>query len=134
MEEERENHVDDTAVPVDESEAATDTFGPSHRAQQDFTSVWQDLVEDLPSNEKAWLRASRPVGLHESTAIIAVADDFTRNQIEGRLRTRLEDSLSAEFSAQIRIAVTVDPELKRETTGIAPVSTLIDDLELRGRQ
>ena len=49
--------------------------------------------------------------LHESTAIIAVADDFTRNQIEGRLRTRLEDALGASFGRQVRIAVTVDPEL-----------------------
>ena len=49
--------------------------------------------------------------LHESTAIIAVADDFTRNQIEGRLRTRLEDALGDAFDRQVRIAVTVDPEL-----------------------
>ncbi|HET7734969.1 MAG TPA: chromosomal replication initiator protein DnaA [Nocardioidaceae bacterium] len=81
-----------------------------------MATVWSDLVEDLPSNQKAWLKASRPMALHESTAIIAVADDFTRNQIEGRLRTRLEDSLSEAFSAQIRIAVTVDPQLQRATT------------------
>ncbi|MGN6129699.1 MAG: chromosomal replication initiator protein DnaA, partial [Nocardioidaceae bacterium] len=49
--------------------------------------------------------------LHESTAIVAVADDFTRNQLEGRLRTRLEDALGAAFGRQIRIAVTVDPDL-----------------------
>ena len=40
-----------------------------------------------------------------------MADDFTRNQIEGRLRTRLEDALGAAFGRQVRIAVTVDPEL-----------------------
>ena len=73
--------------------------------------VWSALVEDLPPNQRAWLAGSRPVTLHESTAIIAVADDFTRNQIEGRLRTRLEDALGAAFDRQVRIAVTVDPEL-----------------------
>ncbi|HSV38517.1 MAG TPA: chromosomal replication initiator protein DnaA [Nocardioidaceae bacterium] len=77
--------------------------------------MWHDLVEDLPSSQKAWLKASQPMTLHENTAIIAVSDDFTRNQIEGRLRTRLEDALSEAFDAQIRIAVTVDPELPSAT-------------------
>jgi chromosomal replication initiator protein len=69
-------------------------------------------VEDLPPNQRAWLKASRPVTLHESTAIIAVADEFTRNQLEGRLRTRLEDALGSAFGDPIRIAVTVDPDLE----------------------
>jgi chromosomal replication initiator protein len=74
-------------------------------------TVWRNLVDDLPPNQRAWLAASRPMTLHENTAIIAVGDDFTRNQIEGRLRTRLEDALGAAFDQQVRIAVTVDPEL-----------------------
>nr|WP_246456486.1 chromosomal replication initiator protein DnaA [Nocardioides mesophilus] len=75
-------------------------------------TVWRHLVEDLPPNQRAWLTASQPVTLHEQTAIIAVADDFTRNQLEGRLRTRLEDALGHAFGRQIRIAVTVDPDLE----------------------
>jgi chromosomal replication initiator protein len=74
-------------------------------------TVWRHLVDDLPPNQRAWLAASRPMTLHENTAIIAVGDDFTRNQIEGRLRTRLEDALGAAFDRQVRIAVTVDPEI-----------------------
>ncbi|HLN75791.1 MAG TPA: chromosomal replication initiator protein DnaA [Nocardioidaceae bacterium] len=69
------------------------------------------LIEDLPPNQRAWLAASRPVTVHENTAIIAVADEFTRNQLEGRLRTRLEDSLTESLGQHVRIAVTVDPEL-----------------------
>ncbi|HSE10027.1 MAG TPA: chromosomal replication initiator protein DnaA [Nocardioidaceae bacterium] len=69
------------------------------------------LIEDLPPNQRAWLAASRPVTIHENTAIIAVADDFTRNQLEGRLRTRLEDSLTESLGQHVRIAVTVDPDL-----------------------
>ena len=79
-------------------------------------------TDQLDASGAAWSRtcrptsapgcaASEPVTLHESTAIIAVADEFTRNQLEGRLRTRLEDALGAAFGRQIRIAVTVDPEL-----------------------
>ncbi len=76
-----------------------------------LATVWRGLVEDLPPSQRAWLAASQPMTLHESTAIVAVADDFTRNQLEGRLRTRLEDALGAAFGRQIRIAVTVDPDL-----------------------
>ncbi|MBA2464636.1 MAG: hypothetical protein H0V42_06640, partial [Nocardioidaceae bacterium] len=78
----------------------------------DLTTVWRQLVDDLPPSQRAWLTASQPVTLHEQNAIIAVADDFTRNQLEGRLRTRLEDALGHAFGRQIRIAVTVDPELE----------------------
>src|SRR3954468_24509745 len=73
--------------------------------------AWRDLLDDLPPNQRAWLSGSRPVTLHEGTAFIAVADEFTRNQIEGRLRPQLEEALGASFAHQVRIAVTVDPEL-----------------------
>jgi chromosomal replication initiator protein len=97
----------DQSSPPSAGEASSgDPAGP-----EQLDVVWRDLVEDLPPSQRAWLAASRPVTLHQGTAIIAVADDFTRNQIEGRFRTRLEDSLGASFHRQVRIAVTVDPEL-----------------------
>jgi chromosomal replication initiator protein len=77
----------------------------------DLATVWRNLVNDLQPNQRAWLRSSEPVTLHETTAIIAVPNDFTRTQLEGRLRTRLEDSLSDAFGTNIRIAVTVNPQL-----------------------
>jgi chromosomal replication initiator protein len=98
--------VDDTTRPDGGS-------GPGAAGSHDLASVWSGLVDDLPPSQRAWLAASRPVTLHESTAIIAVADDFTRNQLEGRLRTRLEDALSSALGIQVRLAVTVDPDLDR---------------------
>ena len=92
-------------------EHRADQRGPDRPGPDQLGRLWHDLVEDLPPNQRAWLAASRPVTLHEGTAIIAVADEFTRNQIEGRLRTRLEDALGEAFGRQVRIAVTVDPEL-----------------------
>ncbi|HVH94945.1 MAG TPA: chromosomal replication initiator protein DnaA, partial [Nocardioidaceae bacterium] len=83
--------------------------------------MWRNLIEDLPPNQRAWLAGSMPVTLHENTAIIAVGNEFTRSQIEGRLRTRLEDSLGAIFDRQVRIAVTVDPELGGTTSGELPL-------------
>ena len=67
------------------------------------------MLDDLQPNQRAWLRASEPVTLHENTAIIAVPNDFTRTQLEGRLRGQLEDALTVAFGRQIRIAVTVNP-------------------------
>jgi chromosomal replication initiator protein len=82
----------------------------------DLKTVWRGLIDDLPPNQRAWLKASDPVTLHEHTAIIAVPNDFTRTQLEGRLRTRLEDSLTDSFGHQIRIAVTVNAQLEEAPT------------------
>ncbi len=78
----------------------------------DLGVAWRGVVDDLQPNQRAWLNASEPVTLHESTAIVAVPNDFTRNQLEGRLRAQLEDALSLRFGREIRIAVTVNPALE----------------------
>jgi chromosomal replication initiator protein len=77
----------------------------------DLAAAWQRVVDELQPNQQAWVRASEPVTLHGNTAIIAVADDFTRTQLEGRLRGQLEDALTAIFGHEIRLAVTVNPTL-----------------------
>jgi chromosomal replication initiator protein len=77
----------------------------------DLAAAWQRVVDELQPNQQAWVRASEPVTLHGTTAIIAVADDFTRTQLEGRLRGQLEDALTAIFGHEIRIAVTVNSVL-----------------------
>jgi chromosomal replication initiator protein len=86
---------------------------PEHRSRtgDDLIRVWRQLLENLPPNQRVWLTASKPLALHENTAIIAVGDDFTRSRLEGRLRTWLEDALGAAFGTPIRLAITVDPDL-----------------------
>nr|WP_235529615.1 chromosomal replication initiator protein DnaA [Nocardioides sp. Soil774] len=74
------------------------------------------MVEDLQPNQRAWLRPSVPVTLHENTAIIAVPNDFTRNQLEGRLRNHIEDALTEGFGREIRMLVTVNPALEDAPT------------------
>jgi chromosomal replication initiator protein len=81
----------------------------------DLGTVWRAIVHDLQPNQRAWLRASEPVTLHESTAIIAVPNDFTRGQLEGRLRAQLEDALSESFGREIRLAVSVNPALEDQS-------------------
>ncbi len=61
--------------------------------------------------------------LAENTAVVAVPNEFTRNQLEGRLRTRIEDTLSERLGKPVRLAVSVDPTLER--TGHDPHSPQI---------
>jgi chromosomal replication initiator protein len=77
----------------------------------DLVRAWNQLIDDLPASHRAWLTASQPITLHENTAIVAVPDDFTRTQLETRLRPRLEDGLSVLLGQQLRLAVTVDPTM-----------------------
>jgi len=72
-------------------------------------AVWLEVVDALPANQRAWLRASMPVSLHGSTVIVAAKDDFTRGQLETRLRPMLETWLSRALQQEVRLAVTVDP-------------------------
>ncbi|HEX7716224.1 MAG TPA: chromosomal replication initiator protein DnaA [Marmoricola sp.] len=73
--------------------------------------MWPAILDSLAPNQRVWLASSKPVMLAESTAVIAVPNEFTRTQLEGRLRTRLEDALSDSLNRPIRIAVTVDDTL-----------------------
>jgi chromosomal replication initiator protein len=77
----------------------------------DLATAWRRVVDELQPNQQAWVRASEPVTLHGNTAIIAVGDDFTRTQLEGRLRGQLEDALTQIFGHEIRLAVTVNTAL-----------------------
>jgi chromosomal replication initiator protein len=85
-------------------------------------TVWQRVVDELQPNQRAWVHASEPVTMHGATAIIAVPNEFTRTQLEGRLRGQLEDALSEAFGEEIRLAVTVNPALDDG----APVPTEAD--------
>ena len=89
-----------------ETDPQADSDGPT-----DLAAAWRGVVDDLQAYQRAWLRSSEPVTLHESTAIIAVPNDFTRGQLEGRLRAQLEDALTVAFGREIRIAVTVNQAL-----------------------
>ena len=99
----------------DEHETGTADTGADaatpDRAAAALDSAWQQLVSELPVNVRAWLTASRPETLHGNTLIVSVRDDYTRSQLETRLRSRLEQSLSQILERSIRLAVTVDPEL-----------------------
>ena len=90
-------------------------------SSSELGNAWASVLADLQPNQRAWLRASEPVTLHGNTAIVAVPNDFTRNQLEGRLRGQLEDALTVRFGREIRIAVTVNPELEENVAEPTPL-------------
>jgi chromosomal replication initiator protein len=70
------------------------------------------VLDDLQAYQRAWLRTSQPVTVHENTAILSVPNEFTRGQLEGKLRAQIEEALGGAFGRPMRIAVTVDPGLE----------------------
>ncbi|CAA9346286.1 MAG: Chromosomal replication initiator protein DnaA [uncultured Nocardioidaceae bacterium] len=91
---------------------AVEANPPAAATRPDLMTLWSALVSDLPLQQRIWLSASRPLSLHEGMAVISVPDDFTKNRLEGRLRTWLEDTLSAMLGSPVRLAVSVDPTLE----------------------
>ncbi|MCT1619107.1 MULTISPECIES: chromosomal replication initiator protein DnaA [Janibacter] len=82
----------------------------------DFGEVWRTTLESLdadgvPVTRRAFLSMARLVGLLDDTALIAVPDDFSKNFVEQRLRRHVTQALSEQLGRQIRLAVTVDPDL-----------------------
>ncbi len=73
--------------------------------------VRDDLDQELGPTHRVWLAQSRPVTLHGNTAIVAVRDDFTRTQLETKLRPRLEEALTSALGQPVRLAITVEPSL-----------------------
>jgi chromosomal replication initiator protein len=101
-----------TAPEIREGIALVDSTTPDGNPLDPtpLESTWRSVVAELEPNQAAWLTSCTPMSLHEGLAIVEVPDDFTRNQIEGRLRGQLEDALSAVYGGEIRLVVTVNPE------------------------
>ena len=82
----------------------------------DYASIWQGTLgtltdAGLPAQQKAFLRLARLVGLIDSTALLAVPNDLTKDILEQRLRAQVTDALGAQLDREVRLAVTVDPAL-----------------------
>ena len=84
----------------------------------DLATVWSrvlDTVADEASPQAvAFLKLTRPVGVVEDTALLAAPNEFTKDLIESRLRPHVTEVLSRELGRDVRIAVTVEPELSEE--------------------
>ncbi|MFY0408335.1 chromosomal replication initiator protein DnaA [Solicola sp. PLA-1-18] len=77
----------------------------------ELAQAWLEITETLPAGSRAWVSTARPLTLHGSTLIVAVPNDFTRAQLETRLRSQLEDAFSDRLKRSINLAVTIDAHL-----------------------
>ncbi|GAB4001633.1 hypothetical protein GCM10028772_01170 [Nocardioides ultimimeridianus] len=115
----------------DESNQQADQTPGATQAEDRLAIEWRAVVADLQVSQRAWLRSSKAVHLHGTTAIVAVPDDFTRKRLEGRHRTELEGALSERFGHEIQLAVTVDTSLEhpddREVAAGVPEAAPVAD-------
>ena len=83
----------------------------------DHQAIWQRVVLDLESGlqprEQAFLRLTKLLGLLDSNALLAVPYQHTKDMLETTLRRPIEDSLSRELGHDVRLAITVDDDLRR---------------------
>ena len=86
----------------------------------DLTEVWARVLDTLADEAGpqagAFLKLTRPLGLVEDTALLAAPNEFTKDLIESRLRPHVTDVLSRELHREVKIAVTVEPELAQDAS------------------
>ena len=89
-------------------------FGGTMGANADATleNGWSHVCEQAPASAKPWFTSAKPLALHESTLVVAVPNDFSRDRVAVRHRTWIEATLAAHFGRPIHLAVSVDPSLE----------------------
>ncbi|HRA07754.1 MAG TPA: DnaA/Hda family protein, partial [Propionicimonas sp.] len=76
-----------------------------------MAAAWSFVRSTSDASARGWLQSMSPVAMHDSLYILAVANDFTRERVETRLRPSIEALLTDYFSRPIRLAIDVDPNL-----------------------
>ena len=82
--------------------------GPGHSPDA-LEAAWSHVWASSEPSARGWLSSTRPVTLHDSLLILAVANDFTRDWVESRLRPTIEGQLSEYLGRPIQLAITIDP-------------------------
>ena len=98
------------------NEAVTEAAG------SDTTTIaWEHVYTTSPPELRRWLDNSKPVAMHQDALMVAVPNNFTRHQLEGRFRPDIEHQLSDYFQRSVQLAVIVDATVTPEQP--APPST-----------
>jgi len=85
---------------------------PDQASPDALAQAWRHVLSRADAGGRAWLRSSHPLTVHESTVMIAVPNEFTRERIETRLRSDIESVLSDFFHRSMRLAITIEPDLE----------------------
>ncbi len=80
----------------------------------DLQTIWDYVTTHSDSSTRGWLSGIKPVTMHDSLLIVAVANDFTRDRVESRLRSAIETQLTEFLGNSTRLAITVDSSLDDE--------------------
>ncbi len=85
----------------------------------DFAQVWSRVVEHVDTSgiaprDRAFLRLTRFVGLLDSTALLAVPYEHTKDTLETTLRLAVVQALTNLLGQEVRLAITVDADLRRQ--------------------
>ncbi|WP_316670187.1 chromosomal replication initiator protein DnaA [uncultured Propionibacterium sp.] len=82
------------------------------RNEPDFNRAWEHVLTECGADGGAFLRNAKPLTVHESTIMIAVPNDFTRERIETKMRGTLEEALSDYYRRSMHLAITIEPDLE----------------------
>jgi chromosomal replication initiator protein len=74
----------------------------------DLSSIWARLIASIPTDkvppqDRAWLPVTRPLGLFQDMALLAVPNEFAKNAIEARVTGLIEVSLTQQLGRPIRV-------------------------------
>ena len=91
----------------------SEDFGLNDAARQEpsLQEAWDRIMAQAPAEHRSWLRRTQPLTVHQSTVMVAVPDEFTRERVESRLRQSIEAALTELFRRESRLAITIDPQL-----------------------
>ena len=87
--------------------------------------MWRSVVAALAtdarvsSQQRAFLRLTKPLGLLDGTALVAVPNDLTKEVLEQRMRGPVLEALALELGRPVLLAVTVDPSLGGDADEVA---------------
>ncbi len=87
------------------------TQDPPRFTTDQLPEAWAYIVKQTPARHRGLLRNTIPLTVIANTVMVAVPNDYTRDQLENRLRPTIEEALSDCFHHLTRLAVTVDPDI-----------------------
>ena len=79
-----------------------------------LVAAWGQVCSLAPDPVKPWVKAAQPLALHESTLVVAVPNDFSRERVAVRHRDWIESTLAGHFGRPIHLAVSVDSSLETD--------------------
>ena len=89
-----------------------------------LTQAWDAVLASADTPTRARLTNARAMALHESTYLLAVPNETSRERIETRSRSWIEQQLSAHYARPIHLAVSVDPSLEPDLDAANPAPEL----------